>query len=119
MSHTLAHEDGHLTVKQGDNFPDPEVTVRDEHDAVVPLDPNDAVSFSLRHSRTRAVVLAGAAAQVVNGVAGLIAYRWQPGDTDVVGTYEGEFHIDPVIGDAFTVPTEGRIVVVVQQKIGA
>lgn len=108
-----------LKIKEGDRFPDVEIIVRDENGAIVDL--TDATAtFSLRKAREPgAIVIADADAVVTNPGGGGLAYQWQSGDDLEPGTYEGEFYVTPSAGngDPFHCPTEGYIVVVVEERV--
>jgi hypothetical protein len=109
-----------VVVKQGDLFPDVEDIVLDENGAVVDVT-GATIKFSMRPARDPATVsLDEQDGSVVNGPQGKIKYQWLSGQTDITaGTYEGEFTIDPAVGDTFRHPTEGFITVVIEERIGA
>jgi len=108
-----------MIVKQGDLFPDVETTVKDENGVVVDITGTSQITFSMRNSRNpSSVPINGAAGVLVNGPQGQIAFRWGAGQTDVAGTYEGEFKLTPAAGDAFRVPTSGYITVIIEPKVG-
>lgn len=108
-----------VVIKQGDLFPDFETVVRDEDGVAVDI--TDAVAlFSMRKARDpSSVKIDGALAEVTSGAGGQVVYRWQSGDTDEPGTYEGEFHVTPFAGDRFRVPTTGYIEIVVEESVGS
>lgn len=110
-----------LIVKQGDRFPDVEEVVKDETGAIVDLTAA-TVKFSMRPARRgtdpNAVSLSLVAATLVNGPLGKISYQWGANETNTPGTYEGEFFVTPSGGgDAFHVPTDGYIEIVIEPKV--
>jgi hypothetical protein len=106
-----------MIVKQGDLFPDVEQTVKDENGVVVDLT-GATVKFAMHEARNPSVVKIDGA-NGVDGPGGKIAYRWTGADTDTATTYEALFRVTPSGGaDAFRVPTDGYIEVVVESKIG-
>lgn len=106
-----------MVVKQGDLFPDVETTVKDGNGVVVDVS-NSTILFYMRSSRTPTVKVNGSAGAIVNGPQGQIKYAWVGTDTDTPGTYEAEFRITPSGGaDAYRVPTDGYITVVVEEKL--
>jgi hypothetical protein len=48
-----------------------------------------------------------AAVTLTTPASGIITYEWAAGDTDTVGTYNGEFQITYTSGKMLTVPTVG------------
>lgn len=108
-----------LTVKRGDIAPDVELTITDENGVAVDLT-GAAVTFSMVSSRNPAVaVLDDRPGVLVTPLEGKIAYRWTAGETDIEpGTYEGEFTIDPQVGDNMTAPTLGKILIYIERRVG-
>lgn len=108
-----------ITIKRGDQAPDVEIIVKDENNAVVDVT-GATITFSMWNCRTPGtVVLDDKAGVVVNGPLGEIAYRWAAGDTDQTpGTYEAEFTLDPAVGDNMQIPTVGKILVRIEERVG-
>jgi hypothetical protein len=108
-----------LNIKQGDLAPDVELTVTDENGAVVDLT-GAAVTFSMCSARNPGVaVIDDAAAVITAPTQGKIAYQWGAGQTSIEpGTYEGEFTIDPAVGDNMQAPTVGKILIYIERRIG-
>jgi len=106
-----------MIVKQGDLFPTVVTTVKDETGAVVNLTGATAIKFSMRKSRDPTSIkinqASGAGIDLPNGK---IGYTWTGTDTDTPGTYEAEFRVTPASGSPFRVPTDGYILVVVEEK---
>lgn len=107
-----------MTIKQGDLFPDVEITVLDENGLVVDVTEH-TFTFSMRNARDPGTaVLTDRPAVILNAVQGLIAYAWSSPETDIAeGTYEGEFKATPPAGDPFKVPTVGYVTIYIQRKI--
>lgn len=106
-----------VVVKQGDLFPVVDTTVKDELGNPVDLT-GCTCKFSMRDSRdptSLPVNLQDGA--LVNGPLGKIRYSWLAGQTDIPGTFEAEFLVDPVVGANFKVPTRGYITVIVEPKV--
>lgn len=107
-----------LIIKQGDLFPDVETTVTDENGAVVNLT-GATLKFSMRKARDPATVKIDQANGIlVDGPTGKIKYALAGLDTDTPGPYEGEFRVFPTAGDAFRVPTDGYIEIIIEEKVG-
>lgn len=56
---------------------------------------------------------------VSDAAGGQFEYRWQSGDTDVVGKYFIEFEITPAAGGKFTVPVDSPAVVLITDSLDA
>lgn len=108
-----------LNIKRGDQAPDVELTVTDENGAVVDLT-GSTVTFSMSSARNPSVsVLDDRPAVIVSPTLGKIAYQWAVGETDIeAGTYEGEFTIDPAVGDNMQAPTVGKIIIYIERRVG-
>lgn len=109
-----------ITVKQGDIEPDIEITVKDDDGNVIDVT-GYTVKWSMQNARLPGTpVLNDKDGEVVDGTAGLIAYRWSAADTQQApGTYEGEFLVTPNDGnDPMHVPTNGKIIVHIEDRIG-
>jgi hypothetical protein len=108
-----------MVVVQNDRYPDVIVTVLDENDQVVNLTGATSVLFSMRHSRTGAVVLDGRPGSVLDGPNGKLVYAWAAGETNIApGTYEGQFRVSPLVGDVFRFPTIQPLAIHVRARIG-
>ena len=107
-----------ITVKRGDLHPDVELTVTDDLGAVVDIT-GAGVKFSMCSARDPSVNVVDAQDGVlVTAALGKIAYRWKALETDLEpGTYEGEFTIDPVVGDTIQVPTIGKILIYIERRV--
>lgn len=58
-------------------------------------------------------------ATVVSSTAGVVTvrYAWQPGDTDTVGDYRGEFEFTLNSDEPLTAPTNGYLTVRIQDDL--
>lgn len=108
-----------MIVKQNDLFPSVIETVKDGNGNPVDLT-GAAVKFSMRPARNPGTPTLALVAANIFGLAtnGQVQYQWSAGDTAVPGTYEAEFQILPAVGAAFRVPTDGYIVIVIEQLTG-
>jgi len=52
----------------------------------------------------------------VEGIASIVQYAWDSGDTDVEGIYRGEFLIDSDVG-LFRIPVEGYFPIIIGPSI--
>jgi hypothetical protein len=107
-----------LNIKQGDLAPDVELTVTDENGVVVDLT-GAAVTFTLASARMPGLALLDhKTAVIVAPTQGKVAYQWAAGETNTPGTYEGEFTIDPAVGDNMQAPTVGKILIYIERRVG-
>jgi hypothetical protein len=108
-----------LNIKRGDLAPDVELTVTDENGAVVDLT-GAAVTFSMVSARSPGTLIIDDRPAVITApTQGKIAYQWGAGETDIeAGTYEGEFTIDPAVGDNMQAPTIGKILIYIERRVG-
>ena len=54
---------------------------------------------------------------VTDAITGEAEYRWQAGETDVVGTYQIEFEITPQAGGKFSLPTGQPAIVLIEADL--
>lgn len=85
-------------IKQGDREPAIRGTITDEATVTDELPDGEAidltgctVEFRFRAERKGSQLRGGAASIVGDPTAGVVKYEWAAGDTDVAGTYKGEF----------------------------
>lgn len=55
--------------------------------------------------------------EIINAAEGRVRYAWQPGDTDLPGTWNAEFLVRFASGIEQRVPNEGHIVVRVSRSV--
>lgn len=83
----------------------------------LPIDVTGAtITFSMETLDGLAIV-DEAAGVVEDGSEGIIRYEWEAGDTDVAGTYRGEFLVDAGNGNIFSVPQNGYITIIIQSDL--
>lgn len=99
-----------FTVKRGDTSPSLQYNLQ----PAVSLG-GASVVFNMSLRSTGAVVINRAPATIVAD--GVVRYDWQPGDSDVAGTYLAEFEVTYSDSGVETFPNEGFIVVVVTDDI--
>lgn len=107
-----------FTIKQGDTAPAITRTLKELKSGkleVVDLSAATGVIFRWRLVPTRDT--STATGQIVDAVNGLVQYEWAPGDTDVVGNYEGEFVVTWADGDTQTFPSDQYIPIIIYENL--
>lgn len=74
------------------------------------------VEFSMRHLTTGRFTLRREAA-IQDAAAGEVRFDWQPGDTDVAGSYRAEFKVTYPDGRRATFPNAGYIKIFLMKDI--
>ena len=101
-------------IKQGDLEPELAVTLIGADGA--PADLTTASSVRLRLATTAGVELWVRDAEIVDAPTGRVAYAWQPGDTDVPGSFYAEVVVD-WRGRPQTYPPSGYLLIVVEARL--
>lgn len=102
-------------IKQNDTSPALQITCQDYNENSVNV-AGSTVRFHMRNKAT-GVATVDEAGSVVDGANGVVKYTWQAGDTDTVGTFQGEFEITYSDNTVETFPNNGFITVVVLDDI--
>lgn len=109
-------------MKQNDTAPSLAVTLVDigpcGDDAVVDLKSGSSVVFNMRLRGSQTSKVDRAASVITNSALGEVEYRWQAGDTDTPGKYEGEFEVTFADGKVITYPREGYIPIPIGEDFG-
>lgn len=104
-----------FTLKAGDLEPGIELTLVDTSGAAV--DVIGASSVKFRFATSAGVELFVRNCELTDVVNGVVSYLWQAGDTDVVGSYYGEFVIEWPGARDQTYPPSGYILVAIEKKL--
>lgn len=91
-----------FTIKQHDLLPEIAGVCKDA-DNVIPNITGSTVRFIMK-DRTTGTNIIDAPATIVNGPGGIVKYSWANGDTDVAGSYHGEFEVTFPNGKPETFP---------------
>lgn len=105
-----------FTIKRRDQLPEIEVTLKDATGALVNLSGSTVRFIMVSKSDNSTAV--SAPATIVNAVGGVVKYSWQVGDTDVAGSYSGEFEVTFVSGKAETFPNARNLVIKIPADLG-
>jgi hypothetical protein len=105
-----------ISIKQGDRKPDLEATLRDGLGNAIDLT-GTTVTFAMQALDGR-VVIADASVTIVDAPGGKVRYSWAAADTAVAGRYQAEFHVTFGGGTRVSVPSEGYLDVVVEDRLG-
>lgn len=89
-------------IKQGDTSPAFRVTLQDSAGVAVNVS-GATILFHMAPTDGGPAVVE-AAAEVVDGLNGVVRYIWQAADTATAGTYRGEFEVTFVDGSVETFP---------------
>jgi len=106
-------------LKSGDTDPNLEVQLRQRNDNPRSLGTAD-VRIYLAEVESGDVIIdddTDGNLSVTDATNGYLEYSWQPGDTDKVGTYVGEFEVTDV-DSVETFPNRGNFTVRIQESLG-
>lgn len=106
-----------FTIKTGDTAPALVGTLKDATGAVVNISTASAVRFIMKLKGSDTALI-DRAATVTNASGGVVKYQWQTGDTDVIGTYNGEFEVAWGDGTFETFPNEKYLVIKIITDLG-
>lgn len=107
-----------FTIKQDDTLPEIQAVLLDSS---TPAQPVQLVGCSVRFIMTNKATLAvqvDAEAEIVDASAGIVKYVWQPEDTSIAGTYNGEFEVEFSDSRLETFPNDKYIQIRVKQDLG-
>lgn len=104
-----------FTIKQHDQLPELVVTLTDAAQSIVNI-AGATVRFIMSIKGGANII--DAPATIVNASTGQVKYTWVEGDTDNVGTYNGEFEVLFGDGRAETFPNTKYIVIKVFADLG-
>lgn len=96
-----------FTIKEGDRLPELEATLYGANDEVAPLN-GSTVTFILSDKATGTLLL-NSPAVLVDADLGQVKYAWAIGDTDMAGSYRGEFEVTYGDGRRLTFPNDSYI----------
>ena len=102
-------------IKKNDELPVLEVRVKVDGVAY-DLSAASAKTFTMMASDGTVKVNAQAAAWETDGSDGIVTYAWSSGDTDTVGTYDGEFKFT-IGGNTLTVPNREHLTIQVVEEL--
>ena len=103
-----------FVIKQGDLEPELAVTLIGADGG--PADLTTASSVRLRFASSAGVELWVRDAEIIDAPTGRVAYVWQPGDTEVPGSFYAEFVVD-WRGRLQTYPPSGYLLIVVEPRL--
>ena len=98
-----------LYITQYDLQPYYYVTAQDQAGTAINLT-GASIVCTMRNRRTREIVIdrQSAGISITGASTGQFEYRWQAGDTDLVGDYHIEFELTPTTGGKFTLPSRAH-----------
>lgn len=105
-----------FTIKRRDQLPEIAATLTDAEGTIVNLG-GATVRFILVN-KADGTVAVDQPATIVNAPAGTVKYTWVAGDTDVAGTYNGEFEVTFIDGRAETFPNSKNIAIKIFADLG-
>lgn len=108
-----------FVIKQHDLLPDLQVKLLSDDEPVDLLNAM-SVTFLMQSRKTGVKVEANMviADQTDPDTLGVVSYAWQPGDTDVVGEFNGEFQVNWPADRPQTFPAHSYIVISVEKDLG-
>ena len=104
-------------LKQGDTAPPIVAVLKDASLAVVPLTAATSVRF-LMSDKLSGVPAVNHLGTIVDAVNGKVSYQWQPGDSDIVSTYNGEWEIAWSDGTYETFPNSKYMTIKIVKDLG-
>jgi hypothetical protein len=108
------------TIKRGDTAPAIAGVLLDARKRPVPIADDDVVRFYMRNrDLSQGGEIAGKLATVTDAEDGEVEYRWEDGDTDVDGVYDGEFVIEFFGGGKETFPNGEYINIVILPDVAS
>lgn len=106
-----------FTIKRGDRLPEIGSILKDADDVVVNLT-GCTVLFIMKNKATAEVVITEPADIIGAATAGTVHYAWAEGDTDVEGTYQGEWEVTFPDGRPETFPNNRYIQIKIVVDLG-
>lgn len=109
-----------IQIKAGDTAPTVQATLLDVASQPVDLDGATArfILAGAAAPHTVAVDAPATVVQVGSANRGVVAYAWEPGDTDTPGAYVAEFEITYASGAVQTFPTQDFIPATIYDDLG-
>lgn len=104
-------------MKRGDTLPRLRARLLNADDSPMQLGGVDGVVLRLRPV-TGGALKVEAAAQVLDGDAGLVEYSWLAGDTDTAGAFDGEWGVTYPGAEVATVPGNGYFLLRILDRLG-
>jgi hypothetical protein len=106
-----------LTITKNDFQPYYYFKAQDSTGAVIDLT-GATIYCTMKHSSGTVKINRQTAGIVItNASAGEGEYHWQPGDTDMTGSYYIEIEINPLSGGKFTLPENEKAQIVVKDSL--
>lgn len=105
-----------FTIKQRDRRKYLKATAYDSSGSVMDLTGLTAV-FNMWKKSDKTVKVSRQAANITDAANGELEYRWQAGDTDEVGEFEGEFETLDSGNLPYTLPEDGYIQITITDDI--
>lgn len=103
-----------FVIKRDDLSPKLEATLKDISGAVVDLTTATGVTFRL--AKPDGAKVSGAAT-VEDAAGGVVSYQWASGDTDIIGSYQGEFVVTFPTSLPQTFPSKNYINIEVKENL--
>lgn len=105
-------------LKQGDTWPSLKAKLLDADEELIDVSAADSIRFVMTKFRNRTdVVIDSLNVGIEND---WVVYNWQPGETDVAGSYQAEFVVDLGSGNIVTVPNKNDeyIYILIGRELG-
>lgn len=82
-----------FTIKSGDTLPKLTATLVGEDGSAIDLSDAESVEFKMRQAGKTDPIITSAAT-IVDAMAGIVEYAWEPADTERIGKFEAEFRVN-------------------------
>jgi len=106
-----------VTMKSGDLLPVLSVTLTNKKKQVADLTQATGVMFRFSTGR-RSTLIFEVPAVITDAPNGVVMYAWKPGETDVPGSYYGEFEAMFPDDKPLTFPNGGHLIIQINRSLG-
>ena len=103
-------------IKQNDNRPNLDVSLRDDRDRSVDIT-GATVVFHMRNAADNTVVVSSGSVSIISASRGDVRYDWVVANTATSGNFQAEFQVTFAEGAVQTFPNDGYVKIVITDDV--